>query len=158
MRIGIGCDIHRLVQGRPLMMGGIDIPYFLGTEGHSDGDPLLHAVCDAILGALGTGDIGVMFPDTDPRYKGISSRKLLASVVDLMEGKGYAVNNLDCVVITEAPRIAPHKVEIIKAIEGMIKAAPGTVNVKGKTSEGLGAIGEGKAAAAYAVVLLKEKK
>lgn len=157
MRIGIGYDIHRLVEGRPMMIGGIEVPYFKGPEGHSDGDPLLHAVCDAILGAIGIGDIGVMFPDTDQQYKDISSRKLLAQVVELMEGKGFSVGNLDCVVIAESPRIAPHKNEIIQALEEMLKTAPGSVNVKGKTSEGLGAIGEGKAVAAYAVVLIKDK-
>lgn len=154
MRIGMGYDIHRLIEGRAMVVGGVEIPYFKGPDGHSDGDPLLHAVCDAILGAMGAGDIGMLFPDTDPKYKGVSSRKLLAEVVTLMEGKGFSVGNLDCVVIAEGPRIAPHKAEIIKSIEEMINSAPGTVNVKGKTSEGLGAIGEGKAVAAYAVVLL----
>lgn len=154
MRIGIGYDIHRLVEGRAMVIGGVEIPYSKGPEGHSDGDPLLHAVCDAILGAIGEGDIGVLFPDTDPRYKGVSSRKLLREVVTLMEGKGFSVSNLDCVVIAEGPRISTHKAEIIKSIEDILKSAPGMVNVKGKTSEGLGAIGEARAIAAYAVVLV----
>lgn len=157
MRIGIGYDIHRLVPGRKMVIGGVEIPYPKGPEGHSDGDPLLHAVCDAILGAIGTGDIGMMFPDTDPKYNGISSAKLLSEVVDYMETRGYSVVNVDCVVIAEEPKIADHKADIVKSVQHLVKAAPGAVNVKGKTSEGLGAIGEGKAVSAYAVALLKEK-
>ena len=158
MRIGIGYDIHKLAAGRRMVIGGVEIPYPKGPEGHSDGDPLLHAVCDAILGAIGTGDIGMMFPDTDPKYKGISSKVLLAQVVDFMETRGYSVVNIDCVVIAEEPKIALHKSDIVKSIQHLVKTAPGAVNVKGKTSEGLGAIGEGKAVSAYAVVLLKEKQ
>jgi 2-C-methyl-D-erythritol 2,4-cyclodiphosphate synthase len=157
MRIGIGYDIHRLVPGRKMVIGGVEIPYPKGPEGHSDGDPLLHAVCDAILGAIGTGDIGMMFPDTDPRYKGVSSRELLSQVIEFMETRGYSVVNLDCVVIAEEPKIAPHKGDIVKSIQHLVKAVPGAVNVKGKTSEGLGVIGEGKAVSAYAVILLKTK-
>lgn len=156
MRIGIGYDIHRLVEGRPMMIGGIEVPYFKGTLGHSDGDPLLHAVCDAILGALGTGDIGTFFPDSDPGYKGISSRTLLSKVVEIMEERSMGVSNLDAVVIAEGPRIAPHRADIISSLAKMLKISPDRINVKGKTAEGMGPAGEGRAIEAHVAVLLSK--
>ena len=157
MRIGIGYDIHRLVKDRPMVLGGVGIPGSVGPQGHSDGDVLLHAVCDAILGALGKGDIGMRFPDTAPEYRGISSRELLRDVGDLMDKEGVGIGNLDCVLVAEEPRIGPYREEMISVIGDILKTSPDAVNVKGKTAEKLGVIGEGKAVAAYAVVLLEKK-
>jgi 2-C-methyl-D-erythritol 2,4-cyclodiphosphate synthase len=157
LRVGIGYDIHRLVEGRPMVLGGVEIPFGKGPEGHSDGDALLHAVCDAILGALAKDDIGTRFPDTEAEYKDISSSELLRRVAGLAREEGYAVQNLDCVVVAEEPKIAPHRARITEKISGILGCPRGAVSVKGKTSEGLGPVGEGKAIAASAVVLLKEK-
>ncbi len=157
MKIGMGFDIHRLAENRPMVLGGVDVPGPRGPEGHSDGDVLLHAICDAILGALGKGDIGMRFPDTDPRYKGISSRELLRDVAGLMDSEGFRVGSLDCTVIAEEPKLGPYREKITRAISDILKTSPEAVNVKGKTAERLGVIGEGKAMAAYAVVLLDEK-
>ena len=157
MRIGIGYDIHRLVEGRKMVLGGMEIPFGKGPEGHSDGDALLHAVCDAILGALAKDDIGARFPDTDPKYKDISSSELLKDVARLASDEGFAVLNLDCVVVAEEPKIAPHRARITEKISGILGCPRGAVSVKGKTSEGLGPVGEGNAIEASAVVLLKEK-
>jgi 2-C-methyl-D-erythritol 2,4-cyclodiphosphate synthase len=157
MKIGIGYDIHRLVEGRPMVLGGVGMPCARGPEGYSDGDVLLHAVCDAILGALGREDIGIRFTSTDPKYKDISSRELLRDVRGLMDREGFKVNSLDCVVIAEEPKVGPYREEMIRVIGEMLGASAGAVNIKGKTAERLGAIGEGKAIAAYAVVLLDEK-
>ncbi|RKY42257.1 MAG: 2-C-methyl-D-erythritol 2,4-cyclodiphosphate synthase [Candidatus Makaraimicrobium thalassicum] len=156
MKIGMGYDIHRLGEGRQMVLGGVNIPYPKGPEGHSDGDVLLHAVCDAILGALGKGDIGMRFPDTDPGYKDISSRELLRDVVRLMHNEGFGVHNLDCVVIAEEPKIGPYREKMIRVISDVLKVRGDTVNIKGKTAEKLDVIGEGRAVAAYAVVLLEE--
>ncbi len=139
-----------------MVLGGVTIPYPKGPEGHSDGDALLHAVCDAILGALGKGDIGMRFPDTDPRYKDISSIELLKDVSELMDDEGFVIGNLDCVVVAEEPKIAPYREEIISVIGDILKVSGDTVNVKGKTAEKLGEIGEGRAIEAHAVVLLEE--
>ncbi|MEA3490074.1 MAG: 2-C-methyl-D-erythritol 2,4-cyclodiphosphate synthase [Candidatus Omnitrophota bacterium] len=157
MRIGIGYDIHRLAAGRTMVLGGVKVPCQKGPVGHSDGDVLLHAVGDAILGAMAKEDIGVMFPDTDPAFKGVSSRDLLREVAGLMENEGYVVNNLDCVVVGEEPKIAPYRDEIRKVISGILKAGEDVISVKGKTSEKMGPVGEGEAVAAYAVVLLEQK-
>ncbi len=156
MRIGIGYDIHRLVQGRKLMLGGVSIPGPRGLEGHSDGDALLHAVCDAILGALGKGDIGERFPDTDPKYKDIPGISLLKDVAACMAAEGFSVGNLDCVVIAEEPKISPYRGEITRIIGDILGVSGAAcVSIKGKTAEKLGDIGDKKAIAAYAVVLLK---
>lgn len=157
IRIGIGYDIHRLVKGRPLILGGVEIPFPKGLDGHSDADVLLHAVCDSILGAIGEKDIGSRFPDTDPGYKGISSRKLLKEVRDLMDGKALKVNNLDCVVIAEEPKIGPYRDEMIKITADILRLSPDAVSIKGKTSERLGDVGKGEAIAAHAAVLLVAK-
>jgi len=157
MRVGIGYDIHRLAEGRKMVLGGVEIASDSGPQGHSDGDALLHAVCDAILGALAKDDIGVRFPDTDPKFKDADSSELLRDVAGLMDKEGFLIQNLDCVVVAERPRIATHREEIRRNISGILGCAAGAVSVKGKTSEGLGPVGEGKAIAASAVVLLKEK-
>jgi 2-C-methyl-D-erythritol 2,4-cyclodiphosphate synthase len=156
MRIGFGYDVHPLVEGRKLILGGVEIPFEKGLEGHSDADVLLHALCDAILGALGEGDIGKHFPNTDPQFKGISSLRLLEAVASLLPGKLFGVENLDVSVVAEKPRIAAYIPRMIEQISRVLNLAPERVNIKATTSEGLGFVGEGKGIAAYAVVLLKE--
>lgn len=156
MRIGIGYDIHRLVEGRPLLVGGVSIPYGKGLMGHSDGDVLLHAIADAILGAIGETDIGTQFPDDDPRYKDIASSELLREVRYLMDRAGYEVRNLDTVVIAEDPKIGPYRDRIVGSIADILAVPTEFVNVKAKTSEKLGPVGKGEAVAAQAVILLKE--
>ena len=156
MRIGFGYDVHPLVTGRKLILGGVEIPFEKGLEGHSDADVLLHALCDAILGALGEGDIGKHFPNTDPRFKGISSLQLLRAVAVRMGEKGFIVGNLDSTLVAEKPKIEvfiPQMKEQIAAGLGMPRER---VNIKATTSEGLGFVGEGRGIAAYAVVLLEE--
>ena len=143
--------MHRLVDGRKLIIGGVDIPYEKGLLGHSDADVLLHAICDALLGAAGLGDIGKHFPDTDPRFKGISSLKLLGEVARLLGEKGFRVNNIDATIVAERPKMAPHIPAMIANIAAAVKAGPGAVNVKATTTEGLGFAGKGEGMAAYAV-------
>jgi 2-C-methyl-D-erythritol 2,4-cyclodiphosphate synthase len=156
-RIGTGYDIHRLVEGRRLVLAGIEIPFDKGLLGHSDSDVLSHAVCDALLGAAALGDIGTHFPDTDERWRGASSLDLLARVVELITERGYSVANVDATVLAERPRLRPH----VEAMRGRLAAALGVnvdrVSVKAKTGEGIGAIGRGEAMAAHAVVLLSTK-
>ncbi len=154
MRVGIGYDIHRTAKGRKLMLGGVEIPSAMGSLGHSDADVLIHAICDAVLGALGKPDIGENFPDTDPKYKGISSAILLKKVCGIARKNGYAINNLDSTVILEKPRLSPFKNRIKKTIAEILNISPAVVSVKAKTNEGLGDIGKNKAIAAYAVVSL----
>ena len=153
MPVGFGYDIHRLAPGRRLVLGGVELPHPDGLLGHSDGDVLLHAVIDALLGAAGLGDIGRMFPDTDPAYKDISSEVLLKRVLEKVLPR-WSVENVDVTVVAEAPRLAPHH----EAIRRRMAALLGTerVGVKAKTNEGLGPVGEGKAIACYAVASLKE--
>lgn len=152
MRIGFGYDSHRLLEGRKLILGGVEIPYERGLSGHSDGDALSHAVIDAIIGALGLGDIGKHFPDTDQRYKGASSIELLKSIVELARVRGFEVSWVDCTVIAEEPRLAPY----IGAMENaLLQAGIQAVNIKAKTNEGMGFIGRGEGIAAYAVCLLR---
>ncbi|OGR10426.1 MAG: 2-C-methyl-D-erythritol 2,4-cyclodiphosphate synthase [Desulfobacterales bacterium RIFOXYA12_FULL_46_15] len=156
-KTGAGYDVHRLVPGRKLILGGKDIPFDLGLEGHSDADVLVHAVCDALLGALGSGDIGEHFPDTDPAYKGISSLALLEKCRTLMDEKGYELNNLDCIVFAQAPRLSPYKKEMEDNMAGVLKADTRLVNVKATTTEGLGFIGKGEGIAAQCTLLLRSK-
>jgi 2-C-methyl-D-erythritol 2,4-cyclodiphosphate synthase len=156
MRIGFGYDVHPLVEGRRLILGGVEIPFEKGLEGHSDADVLLHAVCDALLGALGEGDIGKHFPNNDPRYRGISSLRLLEAVAFMMTERFLALENLDVSVVAEKPQIAAHIPRMSEQISRALNLAPERINNKATTSEGLGFIGEGKGMAAYAVVLLKE--
>jgi len=160
-RIGIGYDIHRLVSGRKLFIGGIEIPYIRGLLGHSDADVLLHAICDALLGAIGEKDIGQCFPDTDPKYQDISSRELLQAVDRLIKNKNYLINNIDTVVIAEEPILMPFKKQMQQAIAGILNIKEDNINIKAKTNEGLGDIGSKEAIAAYAVAMvesLKEEK
>ena len=157
-RIGIGYDIHRFVKGKKLFLGGIKIPCAWGLFGHSDADVLLHAICDAFLGAVCAGDIGSHFPDTDPKYKGISSVILLEKVYALVKRKGFKINNIDTIIIAQKPRLEGFKENIANNIARVLKVDPAIVNVKAKTNEGLGAVGENKAIAAYAAVSLNSEK
>ncbi len=157
MRIGHGYDVHRLVEGRKLILGGVDIPWEKGLLGHSDADVLLHAIADAILGAIAEGDIGKHFPDIDPRYKGADSLKLLAHVMQLADGKGYRLGNLDATVVAQRPKLAPHIQRMRENIAEVLAAEPDRVNVKATTTEELGFAGRGEGIAAYAVVLMERK-
>lgn len=157
MRIGIGYDIHRLVEERKLFLGGVEIPYVKGLIGYSDGDVLLHAIADAILGALSLGDIGEHFPNTDPQYKGIPSREILNKVLQMVSAKKYAVRNVDTVLIAEEPKIFPFKGRMLEALEEILGLKRDRINIKATTNEGVGSIGRGDAIAAYAVVVLEEK-
>jgi len=157
MRIGHGYDVHRLVEGRKLILGGVDIPYDKGLLGHSDADVLLHAISDAILGAIAEGDIGKHFPDTDPRYKGADSLKLLAHVMKLADDKGYCLGNLDATIVAQRPKLAPHIQQMRENIAAVLAAGLDLVNVKATTTEELGFAGRGEGMAAYAVVLMERK-
>ncbi len=158
MRVGIGYDVHPLVSGRRLFLGGIEIPYSKGLLGHSDGDVLLHAVCDALLGAASGGDIGVLFPDSDMSIKGIESSKILSHVAGLLGDKGFEVVNIDAVVITEEPKIAPYRKAICEHIADILDIESDQVSVKGKTTEGLGFTGRREGIAAYAVALIERER
>jgi 2-C-methyl-D-erythritol 2,4-cyclodiphosphate synthase len=153
-RIGTGYDIHRLVEGRRLVLGGVEIPFDKGLLGHSDSDVLTHAICDALLGAAALGDIGRHFPDTDPRYRGAPSLDLLAAVVELITGCGYAVVNVDAVVLAERPKLAPHIDAMRERLATVLRVDVENVSVKAKTNEGLDAVGRGEAMAAHAIALL----
>lgn len=153
-RIGIGYDIHRLVKGRKLILGGVEIPYERGLEGHSDADVLLHALCDALLGAIGKGDIGEHFPNTDEHYKDISSLALLAKVNAIVRQEGYKINNVDCVIQAEEPNLGNFKSQMRSSIAGTLKIDEGVVNIKATTNEQLGAIGKKEGIAAFASALL----
>lgn len=155
MRIGHGYDVHRLVEGRKLIMGGVDIPYEKGLLGHSDADVLLHAIADALLGALGMGDIGKHFPDTDPAFKGADSMKLLEHVIGLIRAKGYCVGNLDATIIAQRPKMAPHIQTMRENVARACGAEVDRINVKATTEEGLGFTGTGEGISAHAVVLLE---
>ncbi|OGX39710.1 MAG: 2-C-methyl-D-erythritol 2,4-cyclodiphosphate synthase [Omnitrophica WOR_2 bacterium RIFCSPLOWO2_12_FULL_50_9] len=153
-RIGIGYDIHRFVEGRKLILGGVEIPFSKGLEGHSDADVLLHALCDALLGAAGKGDIGEHFPNTNPKYKDVSSLVLLQDVYDLIVKDGYAVSNVDTVLQVEEPSLKSYKPQMKANIAKALHIGEGSVNIKATTQEGLGAIGQGQGIAAFACVLL----
>lgn len=157
MRIGHGYDVHRLVEGRKLIVGGVDIPHEKGLLGHSDADVLLHAISDAILGALGLGDIGKHFPDTDPAYKGADSIKLLEHVARLAGSKGYSVGNLDATIIAQRPKMAPHIQRMRENIAAAVGAEADRINVKATTTEELGFAGRGEGIAAHAVALMERK-
>lgn len=156
MRIGHGFDVHPLVSGRRCIIGGVDIPHDKGLDGHSDADVLLHAICDALLGAAALGDIGKHFPNTDPRFKGIDSRELLRHVAALLREKGYAPVNVDGTVIAEAPKLAPHILAMRANISADLGLDDDCVNVKATTSERLGFTGRGEGIAAEAVCLLRK--
>jgi len=155
MRIGIGYDVHRLVEGRKLILGGVTIPFKKGLLGHSDADVLIHAVCDALLGAAGLGDIGLHFPDTDPKLKGISSMIILSETYNLLKDKGFTVINLDSTIMAEEPKITPFRVTIQKNIARTIEIEPECVNVKATTLETLGMIGKGEGIAALCIALIE---
>jgi 2-C-methyl-D-erythritol 2,4-cyclodiphosphate synthase len=156
VRIGHGFDVHALVAGRRCIIGGVDIPHDRGLEGHSDADVLLHAICDALLGAAALGDIGKHFPNTDARYQGIDSRQLLRHVAGLLRQQGYAVVNVDATVIAEAPKLAPHIAQMRAYIAADIEVELDRVNVKATTSERLGFTGRGEGIAAEAVCLIEK--
>ena len=157
LRIGFGFDVHRLVAGRPLILGGVKIPFSKGLLGHSDGDVLVHAVIDALLGAMGAGDIGQYFPDTDPSLKGISSLKMLAKVQNMLQAKKFIIINLDVTVISETPKLNPYFPKMRKEIATVLGMPVEGINLKAKTAEGLGYLGQGEGMAAYAVVLLRRR-
>lgn len=154
MRVGIGYDVHRLGPGRPLVLGGVEIPFEKGLLGHSDADVLTHAVCDALLGAAALGDIGTHFPDSDERYRGISSLLLLEKVAALIRDKGYAVHNIDATVMAEAPRLAAYRDAMRERIGQALCVSEDAVSVKATTTEGLGFVGKGKGIAAMCIATL----
>lgn len=156
-RIGIGYDIHRLVEGRKLILGGVQIPFEKGLLGHSDSDVLTHAICDALLGAAGLGDIGTLFPDSDPRWAGASSLEFLERVVELVNERGYRVANIDATVVAEQPKLGPHIYAIRERLASVLSIDVDQVNVKAKTNEGLGSVGRGEAIASQAVILLHRR-
>lgn len=158
VRMGFGYDAHRLVSGRRLILGGVDIPYEAGLEGHSDADVLLHAVCDALLGAAGLGDLGSHFPDTDPELAGVSSLTLVRSVAEMVQRAGFELQNLDTTVVAQAPKLASHIQSMIVNIADALAVRPECVSVKATTSEGMGFTGRGDGIAAYAVASLIVKK
>ena len=153
-KVGIGYDIHRLIQGRPLFLGAVKIPYIKGLLGHSDGDALIHALCDALLGALALGDIGEHFPDTDPKYQGIASSQLLVAVKELLDKSGYKINNLDVIVIAQEPTLSSFKKQMKEKICALLGIEQDVLNIKAKTNEGCDALGRSEAIACYATVSL----
>jgi 2-C-methyl-D-erythritol 2,4-cyclodiphosphate synthase len=153
-RIGQGVDFHRLVAGRPLWLGGVEVPFDRGLEGHSDGDALLHAVADALLGALGEGDIGAHFPSSDESLRGIASSQLLTRVVAIMRGAGYRVGNVDATILAQAPRLAPHQEAMRSRLAALLGVEEASVNLKVTSTDGMGAIGREEGIAAQAVALL----
>lgn len=156
MRIGVGYDVHRIVEGRPLVLGGIKVPFEKGLFGHSDADVLVHAIADAVLGAIGRGDLGQHFPDTDLRYKDISSLKLLESIQSMAEGLGYSCMNVDATIVAQKPKLAQYVRGMAKNIADCLRIQEGTVNIKATTTEGLGLEGREEGMSAYAVVLMQK--
>lgn len=156
-KIGIGYDVHRLVKGRKLFLGGVEIPHDKGLDGHSDADVILHAICDAILGALGKGDIGELFPNTDKKYQNIASIKLLDSVYKLVGKADHVIGNIDVVVLAEEPKIKIYKEKMKTRIAKTLSIDESSVNIKATTTEGLGAIGRKEGIAAYATVFLRKR-
>ncbi|HLD48049.1 MAG TPA: 2-C-methyl-D-erythritol 2,4-cyclodiphosphate synthase [Desulfobaccales bacterium] len=154
MRVGLGYDAHRLVSGRPLILGGVEIPHALGLLGHSDADVLTHAIGDALLGAVGAGDLGTHFPDKDPAFKDISSLILLKRIMEIVRDRGFAPQNVDATIVAQAPRLAPHIPAMQANLAPILGLAPSEVNVKATTTELMGFTGRGEGIAAYAVVLV----
>jgi 2-C-methyl-D-erythritol 2,4-cyclodiphosphate synthase len=150
-RVGFGYDVHRLVDGRPLVLGGVEVPFERGLLGHSDADVLTHACCDALLGAVAAGDLGRHFPDNDPRWKGVSSLRLLEQVGVIVAERGYAITNIDATIVAERPRLAPFVAEMAARLAAALELPVGAVSVKATTSDGLGVIGRGAGIAACAV-------
>jgi len=158
MRVGFGFDAHAFMKGRRLILGGVEIPYPLGLQGHSDADVLIHAVCDALLGAVAEGDIGRHFPDTDPHYQDIRSTILLKTVADVVRSKRYQLVNIDSTIVAQQPKLFHFIPQMVTEIAMILEIDAGRVNVKAKTTEGLGAIGREEGIAAYAVALVEEEK
>jgi len=156
IRIGNGFDIHRTAAGRKLFLGGVEIPSEFGLDGHSDADALLHALCDSLLGALALGDIGLHFPNTDERYRGIDSKRLLSHVYELVKEKGYRLINTDIMVICERPKLLPYIQQMRETIAAILECTPDRVSVKATTNEKLGSLGRGEGIAVYAVSLLEQ--
>lgn len=154
IRTGLGYDLHTFQKGRPFILGGIHIPANFGPLGYSDGDPLIHAICDAMIGALSLGDIGQHFPDTDPEFKGINSMILLEKTANLIKKHGYQINNIDSTVILESPKISPYVESIKKSLSGVLGIDIDRISVKATTNERVDATGEGKAIAVYVSILL----
>nr|HID58929.1 2-C-methyl-D-erythritol 2,4-cyclodiphosphate synthase [Desulfobacterales bacterium] len=158
MRVGFGYDVHRLVEGRKLVIGGVHIPHSKGLLGHSDADVLIHAICDALLGAAGLGDIGQHFPDTDPELKDVSSLKLLAKIYRLIKAKGFMIENIDTTILAQAPKMAPYSKAMQAKIAPVLELDEGLINIKAKTTEGLGIVGTGAAIAAACVAMLRKRR
>jgi 2-C-methyl-D-erythritol 2,4-cyclodiphosphate synthase len=154
IRIGFGFDTHKLEEGRSFTLGGIEIPHSRGAVGHSDADVLIHAICDALLGAAGLKDIGTQFPDTDPAFKGIDSKILLERTLGLITAKGFSINNIDSTVVLQQPKIATYISSMVDCLSGIMNIDPSQLSIKAKTSEKLGFIGREEGVSAYAVVLL----
>jgi 2-C-methyl-D-erythritol 2,4-cyclodiphosphate synthase len=155
-RSGIGYDLHRLVEGRKLILGGVEVPFEKGPAGHSDGDALSHAICDALLGAAGLGDIGTHFPDTDPKWKGASSLLFLEHIRKLLAERGQRIRHIDAIVITEKPKLGPHFPAMRQALARSLDIRTDQINLKAKTNEGVDAIGRGEAIAAQAIATLED--
>jgi 2-C-methyl-D-erythritol 2,4-cyclodiphosphate synthase len=158
IKIGLGYDIHRLSKGKTLYLGGVEIPHHSGLVGHSDGDCLIHALADALLGALGEGDIGRLFPDNDPKWKGIRSVVLLRKIVPRLKRKKAEILNVDLVVVAQAPKLAPHAARMKKELASILGIPEGDIGIKAKTNEGLGLVGQERAIACWAVVMVGLKK
>jgi 2-C-methyl-D-erythritol 2,4-cyclodiphosphate synthase len=158
IKIGLGYDIHRLSKGKTLYLGGVEIPHHSGLVGHSDGDCLIHALADALLGALGEGDIGRLFPDNDPKWKGIRSVVLLRKIVPRLKRKKAEILNVDLVVVAQAPKLAPHAARMKKGLASILGIPEGDIGIKAKTNEGLGLVGQERAIACWAVVMVGLKK
>jgi 2-C-methyl-D-erythritol 2,4-cyclodiphosphate synthase len=156
-RCGIGYDLHRLAEGRKLIIGGIELPFDRGPVGHSDGDVLAHALCDALFGAAGLGDIGTHFPDTDPKWKGANSLRFLEHAKKLLDDKNFAIEHVDAVVITERPKLAPHFPKMREALAKALSVPPDKIHLKAKTNEGVDAVGRGEAIAAHVIVTLSSR-
>ena len=156
-RIGNGYDVHRLIKGRKLILGGVDIPHGLGLDGHSDADVLCHALCDSLLGACGAGDLGKYFPDTDNKWKGVSSLVLLEKSGELVAERGFQISNIDTTIVAQQPKIGPHIASMTKNISKSLKGDPTQINIKATTTERLGFAGREEGIAAYAVALLQTK-
>lgn len=156
-RIGLGYDLHRLVEGRPCVLGGIQLPHPAGPLGHSDGDAVLHALTDALLGAAGLDDLGTLFPDTDPQWKGADSRDFLQAAWGQVRAAGFSLANADIVIVTEGPRIGPHRAAMRASIAGLLETEVARINLRGKSVEGLGSLAGGSAVEVHAVCLLAEE-
>lgn len=156
-RVGLGYDVHRFVKGKRLVLGGVEIPYAMGLEGHSDADVLLHAICDALLGAIGRGDIGEHFPNTDQKYHNISSLKLLNAVNQFVKESGYMINNVDAVILAQEPNLKSYKQKMSACIANELAIMASAVNIKATTNEGMGFVGRKEGLAAYATVSLSKK-